>query len=531
MEYYEETSNANSNSWTDKYKPSCMSEIVGNEKAVVAIKQWLGSFIDNKKMALENVNKNGSKKKRKSTKKAVVNEQPVQDDTEIDTMFADDDIDDDENKSLIEEYNFTQTKKGLSSSIIITGKNGVGKTSSVHAILNELNYDIHTINFNKIKTSKKKNIYDGFSNTSNILAHINNQKNNKKVIVIDELESLTSTTEKNFISTLIKNNELTWEYPIILISNNKHNKLLSDIKKTFIEIKFWPPYFSHMLTLLNRICQAENIKIKNSSVTNKIIEHSQYDFRRLVFILQDLKYVYKNFLITEMVIDEYCMSSKKKDNDYDLFSTTEILLHKYKSIDDCILHYETDKVILPATIHQNYIASATQFNNQNIELYEKLAKISDYLSRADVIENHIYGDQNWDMQDIHGFYTCAVTSYELTKLNPITNSTKIVFPMDFNRTTIKNINKKNILKAEKRLPNMNIYDYININQIMKNLLAKNKIKECVELFDGYKDIDIEHLESLLKIDKIQSSKTNLPLKIKKEFKVHLNNMKNKSLHN
>lgn len=525
MEYYEENNNTNSNSWTDKYRPSCISEIVGNEKAVVVIKQWLESFYANKKLALANVNKNGSKKKRKSIKKILESEQ---NETETDTMFSDDLIGDEENKSLIEEYNFTQTKKGLSSAIIVTGKNGVGKTCSVHAILNDLQYDPHTINFDKIKANKKKGSIDGLTNTANILAHINKQKHNKKIIVIDELEALTSTTEKNFILMLIKNNELTWEYPIILISNNKHNKLLSDIKKTFIEVKFWPPYFSNMMTLLNRICCAENIKLRNSLVTNKIIDHAQFDFRRLVSILQDLKSVYKNQIMTEMIIDEYCISSKKKDNDLDLFSTAEIILHKYKSIDECLRCYETDKVILPVMIHQNYIASAVQFNNQNIELYEKLSKIADYFSRADVIENHIYGDQNWDMQDVHGFYTCAATSYELTKLNPLTESTKLVFPMDFNRTTIKNINKKNITKAEKRLTNMNIYDYININQIMKNLLSKNKIKECVELFDGYKDIDIEHIESLLKIDKIQSSKTNLPQKVKKEFTLHINNMKKQS---
>jgi len=357
------------------------------------------------------------------------------------------------------------------------------------------------------------------------MSYIDNKKKNKKVVVIDELESLTSTTEKNFISSLIKNNELTWEYPIILISNNQHNKLLSDIKKNFIEIKLWQPYPQYMLTLLNRITKAEKIKLQSSSVANKIIEHSQLDFRRLVFVLQNIKYVYGNSIITDMTIDEYCRSSKKKDDDLDLFKTSEILLHKYTSIDSCIRYYETEKVLLPLMIHQNYISCATQFKKPDAGLYNNISKISDYLSKGDVIENYIYGDQNWDMQEVHGFYTCAATSYELTKLNPLTDSVKLIFPMDLNRSSIKSINRKNILNANKCLPNMNITDYIYINQIMKKMLAQNKIKECVDLFHGYEDIELEHIESLLKVDKIQSSKTNLALKVKKEFRTHINNMK------
>ena len=526
MEYYEENDDIHSSSWTDIYKPKCIAEIVGNDKAIYVIKQWLERFDNNKKIACKNVNK--KVKKRKKTKQITTITEDENDD-DIDDMFSGKDMLDDENKDMIEEYNFTQTKKGLSSAIIVTGKNGVGKTCCVHAILNELKYDIYTINFNKIKSCKKNSIDDILTTTSNIMSYVNKKGHNKKVIVIDELESLTSTTEKHFISSLLKNNESTWKYPIILISNNKHNKLLSDIKKTFIEVKFWPPYPNHMIKLLNRIVGLEKIKIKNANVINKILDHAQLDFRRLVFILQDLKYIYKDFVINEIIIDEYCSSSKKKDTELDLFSATEMLLHKYESIESCLRYYETDKVILPVTIHQNYVDSALQFNKQNMKLYEKLSHISDYLSRADVIENHIYGDQNWDMQEVHGFYTCAITSHELTKLNSVYGSSKLVFPMDFNRTTIKNINKKNISKAEKSLSNMNIYDYININQVMKNLLADNKTKECVSLFEGYTDIDIEHIESLLKIDKIQSSKTNLPLKLKKELKIHIEQMKNNDL--
>jgi DNA polymerase III delta prime subunit len=359
------------------------------------------------------------------------------------------------------------------------------------------------------------------TNSSNIVMLMNGNKHNKNVIVIDEMESLTSLTEKSCISTLIKTNESNWFCPIILISNNQHNKLLSDIKKNSIELRFWPPFPNEMLIILKKITEKEQINILNQTVAYKIIEHSQRDCRRLIFILQDLKYAFGKKMITMEMINDYCTTSKKKDVDFDLFNATELLLHSYTSMDDCMRYYETEKTLLPLMIHQNYIKSILAVADENsLETYEQIYNLSELLSKGDVVENYIYGDQNWDMCEVHGFYTCVITSFLLSNINPSTDSIKLDFPMDLNRTSIQKINKKNILNANKCLNTMNIQDYIYINQIIRSLLNNGKNNECIRLFDGY-NIKMEHIESLLKVDKIQSSKTNLAPKQKKELMNYL----------
>ena len=76
------------------------------------------------------------------------------------------------------------------------------------------------------------------------------------------------------------------------------------------------------------------------------------------------------------------------------------------------------------------------------KLYQ-IVKISDSISRGDNIETSIYTDQNWYLQNIHGFYSCLNTSYWINKFNDKDiDQGSIKFSSDLNKTSLKNINKK-----------------------------------------------------------------------------------------
>lgn len=513
MEYLEKTNN-DATSWTEKYCPKTINEIIGNDKAVKTIISWLNCFEENKKKQLKN-----RKNKRNIPK--------IKNNDEVN-------VESDDNYSEFDKYcdniDYSQTKNKSKndqpkSCLIVTGNHGVGKTCIIHAILNSLEYTIQIINFGKIKTNKNiKEVIENIMISSDILTMIEGKKSSKIAIIVDELESITSSTGKNCITSLLRNNELNWLYPIIFISNNQHNKLLSDIKKNSHEVKIWPPYPSELLILLKKIITKENINIAgiqngNYRVAYRIIDHAQKDFRRLILTLYDLKYAYQNKTITMSTVDEYCKLSKKKDEDFDLFKATDFLLQKYNGIEDSIRYYETEKVLLPLMVHQNYIDIINQ-KCDNKDLKYKLARdISNLLSEGDVIENYIYGDQNWDINEVHGFYTCTAPSYLLGNLKeaPI----KLAFPADLNKASIGKINKKNIINAGKCFKNKNIHDYIYINLIVRNLIAEGRMNECIKLLEGY-NVKLTNIESLLKVDKIKSSKTNLTSKQKKELSLYLN---------
>ena len=357
--------------------------------------------------------------------------------------------------------------------------------------------------------------------SQNIMSLLTNQEAKKHVIVVDNLESITSSTEKAAILNLQKMNDINWFCPIIFISNNQHNKLLSDIKKTSYEIKFFSPNPFDLKEILKNISTKEKILYDNSFVMDKIIGFCQGDIRQLIFTLYDIKYTHDNKKISMEIVRKYFEASNTRDVDINLFHATDKLLQNYKNVDSCMSLYETEKVLLPLMIQQNYVECIIQNYDDKNEIYALTQLVSDSLSMGDITENYIYGEQNWSMQDVHGIFTCVNPSYYInSSVNNQHTRFSSKFPVDLNKTSIKSINKKNIVNTDQCLKNMNIFDYIFVSKIIYHYITNNQIEECIKLLIGY-DIEIEYIESLLKINKIRKHKSNLTLKQKKEFESYI----------
>ena len=343
------------NTWLEKYKPQKIKNIVCNRTAVKQIRNWLNNYRKYRIIARKNKSISRKRGRGKKNKKIEINR----------------------------------------SCMLITGSHGVGKTIVTDVILKEYGYVTRRLDFNKLK--KGMNI-SNIMNSRNIIDIIKNNKTQKMAIVVDEIESITSTTKKNCIIELQKSNDIHWYCPIIYISNNQHNKMLSDLKKHSYEVKFYKPYRTDIRKILYEIVRNEKINIKDFCVYDLILDHCQFDIRRLINILFDIHNMYSNKCITKEIIKRYKNISQKKDIDIDLFTeSSQILYDPYKNIDNYLCLYESHKVLLPFMFKENYqpIIFATHAKKNWLE---KITTISECLSKGDVIENHIYSTQNWSMQ-------------------------------------------------------------------------------------------------------------------------------------
>jgi hypothetical protein len=70
------------------------------------------------------------------------------------------------------------------------------------------------------------------------------------------------------------------------------------------------------------------------------------------------------------------------------------------------------------------------------------------------------------------------------------------------------------------LKNLEIKDFIYANRLIRNLLDNNKLDACAKIFEGY-NAKVENIESILKIDKINETKTIIPTQTKKKLAVLL----------
>jgi hypothetical protein len=217
----------------------------------------------------------------------------------------------------------------------------------------------------------------------------------------------------------------------------------------------------------------------------------------------------------------YLNKSREKNIDIGLFDATNNLITSYKSYNTALQLYEYEKVLLPLMIYENYykIMFDNAFGCSNLKIFDIMRKLTDSISIGDVIETNIYTDQNWYLQNIHGFYTCVYTSWLLN--NSLKNKTnqpsyhKLEFSSDLNKTSLKNINRKNIITLQQYLPNKSLDDLMYLNKMLYNLMNRTDYSLVVKIIKEYK-LNFKLLETILKIDKIVT-KLILNPKLKKQF--------------
>ena len=325
--------------------------------------------------------------------------------------------------------------------------------------------------------------------------------NKNQILLIDELESVITLNDKNGVFNIIKDNNYKRWMPIIIITNNQHNKQLNEAKKYSNEVKIFPPYQSEIVKWVNDICKKENINIEYNLI-NKFVEYCQSDMRKILIQLDELKINYGSNKITPDIMDNFMSIMKKKDLDFDLYKATNKMLTDYKDMDTCLELYETEKVLMPLMIHENY----HKFIKES-----EYSKLLDNLSIGDILENYIYGEQNWDLLELHGIISCCIPSYLINKYSNGKKSGTLVFAADLNRTSVKKMNKKNITKTNNSL-NKNCYKNIRNKSIDEFIYMGKIINKINE--NKKSSSNTNYINNIIKINKLESNSKINPKKKK-----------------
>ena len=394
--------------------------------------------------------------------------------------------------------------KDPDNSIIINGKHGIGKTLAVQLLLTKYNYKYKIIYPDEIKLFRLNMDFDDYYNFNNsIESKVKMKSGTKKLaLVFDETESITLTSERKYVFNIYKINSKLKSFPLIFISNTNHSKLTNDLKKYCPDIIFTSPSSNELCEYIKKICSGENIEILDMASIEMFIQFCQYDVRRLVNILQEYHYNYNTLNISD--VTHFIERSIMKDINIGLYDASLQLINEPNDFEQVYKIYEIDKVLVPLMINENYYKKILSSKNKSNwdEQLDQMVEISDSLSIGDNIETSIYTDQNWYLQNIHGFYTCYNTSATINKSDKKLCKTDIKFSSDLNKTSLKNINKKNITNLEKIISKKTIDEILALCKITNHMVTTKQVDVIIDLLKNYKkDIDIKDIELCLKIDK------------------------------
>jgi hypothetical protein len=286
--------------------------------------------------------------------------------------------------------------------------------------------------------------------------------------------------------------------------------------------------------LLKRILINEKLTVIDEKINEKIIMMGQNDYRRMITMIYELtKIIEKDRKgrgnITMNDIEEYFCVLGMKDIDKSIHENTAILFSKYTGLNSSLRIFNSDKINMPLMVHQNYLSASNKYIEDRGEKIKTAYELSEKIACGDIIDNYIYSDQNWTLQETYGFYSCVYPSFIMNKRidhNKINNDLRkkyeikiqYPYPKDLNRTSTKCINyKKNIKPVMEIFKGYSVDDCILIEQYIKWLLENNKLKKCLKTIDGY-DITKTKIMYLMKMNKIDGTKKDINKKLENNIK-------------
>lgn len=352
--------------------------------------------------------------------------------------------------------NFNNEKNN---SILLIGNHGVGKKNLINIICNEVKYDIIKISNYNIKDYN----FNDIINKKRIL------NNRNYLLLFDNIDNLT-TSDKKLITILNNKNIKNKMFPIIYFSII-HNKYLSEIKKISDIYYINNPSNIELYVYIENIIIKQKYDIKDKNYIDNIIEYGLGDYRKINTIL--------NIMINNNIEDfmNFFKVICKKDNHLDLYKATKELLYGDITYEEKIKIYNEDKVLLPLMVYQNL---PNVLNNNFIKNIDDVINAYESISYSDLINTSMYINQNWELQEIYGHFSCVDSINKLNKVNKEKNR-KIEYTIDLNKLSQKNVNKNTLRIILSKL-NIEIEDIKYLYQILSTSNLNTKYKTYINKF-------------------------------------------------
>ena len=357
------------------------------------------------------------------------------------------------NKSKLKKWVTNLDKKSTKNVLLVYGKSGLGKYTTVYNTLNELEYDVHT--FHSIDFLNKKNIkmlITKMVNNKSIYMMMNKKKC-KNAIIIKELEALNKPHNLKFITEIINTNFVNNNnsIPLVCIASGNFFKKLSDLEKISEKIKFKKPSNVEFKKHIRNIFKEKNMSVETKLTTyiTKSIDSNFRQFNNVLDYMVNNKATKYKLVDYKDIVDIISINESKEIELYEMIVT--ILNSNNMSLNKMIDFFNVEKIFLPLMIHQNLKLKLFYNNNNKLDDYLKVMNI---VSKSDIIHKYIFDFHYWNLQEAYSILSCYYPYYIVKDFKKRVKMEDLKFTSILNKNSLKyatHLNCNKIMRNSKKL--------------------------------------------------------------------------------
>uniref|UniRef100_A0A2P2LH61 Replication factor C subunit 1 n=1 Tax=Rhizophora mucronata TaxID=61149 RepID=A0A2P2LH61_RHIMU len=357
--------------WTEKYRPKLLNDIVGNQAVVNQLHNWLKNW--NEQFLESGYKGKGKKQNDPSAKKAV----------------------------------------------LLSGTPGIGKTTSAKLVCQMLGFQAIEVNASDSRGKADAKIYKGIggSNANCIKELVSNEalgvdmdrsKHPKTVLIMDEVDGM-SAGDRGGIADLIASIKIS-KIPIICICNDRYSQKLKSLVNYCMLLSFRKPTKQQMAKRLMQIANAEGLQV-NQIALEELAERVNGDMRMAINQLQ-----YMSLSMSVIKYDDVRkrLISSGKDEDISPFTAVDKLFGfdggKLK-MDERINLSMSDPDLVPLLIQENYInykPSSIGKDDNGVKRMSLIAHAAESISNGDIINVQIRRYRQWQLSQTGSLSSCII---------------------------------------------------------------------------------------------------------------------------
>ncbi|BFI73108.1 replication factor C large subunit [Nanoarchaeota archaeon] len=195
-------------------------------------------------------------------------------------------------KAFIEKYPNVQKK-----ALLLYGPPGVGKTSSIYAIANDLNYEVIEINASDTRNARK--VHEKLDEA--VVGKPFFKKG--RIILVDEVDGISGFQDKGGITALINIIKKS-KWPMILTANDPWDPKFRKLRDECELVEFKKLSTTDIFRQLKRIAMNEKINV-DDNVLKAIAERSFGDLRSAINDFQTISSISKNITLKDLEVLGY----------------------------------------------------------------------------------------------------------------------------------------------------------------------------------------------------------------------------------